>query len=274
MSKIDSGGIPGCTLPGAQDKVQAELIGGRYVACQPPGPLHIPAFPAPPLDPRKIAEFRSEPGPPSIVDTIIEQCRKAYEVECTYRQLDIESARAIVELSGLHISEDGIELQERYIRSEITVQDCIDEILRRYTPGMDAEDNTELLIELERRAMTRRQRLFDAGALITEQQLRDALDISPDTLEQAVRDSRMFYVSGIEGERWYPSFLANASIRANVEGVCLTLAGLPGEVMFQFFTTPKHSLGRKTPIAAILDWHEVDRVLHTALEFKERILGR
>lgn len=274
MSNTDSSEIPGCTLPGAQDKVQAELIDGRYVACQSPGPLHIPAFPAPPLDPRKVAEFRNQPGPPSVVDTIIGRHRKAYEVECTYRQLAIESSRAIVELSGFHLSEDGEALQEQYIRGEITVRECIDEIKRRYGVGTYTEDNTELLADFERKAMRRRQRLFDAGALITEEQLRDVLDISRQVLEQTIRDSRLFYIDGTAGERWYPSFLADASIRANVERVCLALAGLSGEVMFQFFMTPKHSLGRKTPIAAISNWYEVDRVLSTAAEFKQRNLSR
>lgn len=94
--------IPGSTLPGTQDKVQAELIGGRYIACRPSDQLRIPAFPAPPLDLKKVAQLGSEPGPPSIVDTIIEQRRKAYEIGCTYSQLAIEPSRAIVELSGKH----------------------------------------------------------------------------------------------------------------------------------------------------------------------------
>lgn len=274
MSKTDSGEIPGCTLPGGQDKFQADLIDGRYVACQPPEPLHIPSFPAPPLDPRKVAEFRNESAPPSIVDTIIGRHRNAYEVECTYRQLAIESSRAIVELSGFHLSEDGEALQEQYIRGEITIQECVDEIKRRYRVGTYTEDNSELLADFERKAMRRRQRLFDAGALITEEQLCDVLDVSRQALEQAIRDSRLFYIDGTGGERWYPSFLADVSIRADVERVCLALAGLSGEVMFQFFMTPKHLLGRKTPIAAISNWYEVGRVLRAAVEFKERNLHR
>lgn len=52
-----------------------------------------------------------------------------------------------------HFSEDGIALQERYIRGEITIPECIDEIKRRYRPEIDTESNTELLGELERKVM-------------------------------------------------------------------------------------------------------------------------
>jgi hypothetical protein len=152
MPQDTDGQVPGSTLPGAQDKFQAELINGRYVAGQPQEPVHIPSFPAPPIDPRKVSEFKNQPGPPSIVDTIIKG-RSVYEDECAYRQLTITSLRAIVELSGLHVSEDQVALQERYIRGEITVQECIDEIMRRYRPEVEAEDNTELLDELESKAI-------------------------------------------------------------------------------------------------------------------------
>lgn len=77
MSESIDDKISGTTLPGAQDKYQAELIDGFYVARKPRGAVHIPSFPAPPIDPRKVEQFTNQPGPPSIVDTIIEQCRKA-----------------------------------------------------------------------------------------------------------------------------------------------------------------------------------------------------
>jgi hypothetical protein len=273
MSKSHDDELPGSTLPGAQDKVQVELINGRYVMCESLGRLHIPSFPAPPLDPKKVAEFRNEAGPPSIVDTIIGR-RKAYEGQCAYRQLAIESARTSVELSGLHYSEDAIALQERYIRGQITLQECIDEIKRRYRPEIDAKNDIELLGGIEDKSMIRCQRLVDIGVLITEQQLRHALDISREALEIAIRDGRMFCVGGSGGERRFPSFFADESIRGDVETVCRSLGGLSGEVMFQFFMTPQHSLHRKTPIAAISYRHQLDLILRTAVEFKERNLGR
>ncbi|BDT58108.1 hypothetical protein MasN3_16020 [Massilia varians] len=79
MRKSNDDGIPGCCLGGAQDKVQAEFIDGRFVVQQSIGPLYIASRPAPPVDPKKLAEFRNEPGPPSIVDTIIAQRQEAYE---------------------------------------------------------------------------------------------------------------------------------------------------------------------------------------------------
>lgn len=71
MKKNDEDEIPGCTLGGAQDKFQAELINGQYVPVKAPGVLDIPSRLASPVNPAKLAAFKNVDGPPSIVDVII-----------------------------------------------------------------------------------------------------------------------------------------------------------------------------------------------------------
>lgn len=265
--------LPGSTLPGAQTKYLAELIDGRYVAVEAPGPLHIPNHPAPPIDPAKVAAFTYEPAPLSIVDVFIEQHKK-YTHDCTMRMIAMETAKASTELEGLYMSEEDEEGHEQYVRGEMTTQECVDDALQRYSQHMPHEDNSDQLDDLERRAIARRKRLVDAGALITEWQLLKALDISPQALEQAVADHRIFFISGPGKEKLYPSFFVDASMRDAIEQVSVALGDLVGETKWQFFVTPKHSIGRRLPIVAITDRFEVDSVVRAAREFQERSLGR
>lgn len=72
MSKNYDDELPASTLGGVAEKFVAQRIDRRYVPSEPPGPLHIAARPAPDIDPEKNAAFKNVPGPPSIVDTIIQ----------------------------------------------------------------------------------------------------------------------------------------------------------------------------------------------------------
>jgi hypothetical protein len=108
MANRNDDELPGFTLPGAQDKVQAQFIDGHYVICKSPGPLRLSAFPAPPPHPRKVAEFRNESGPPSIVDTIIGP-RSDYEGECGRTPVAAISNRYEVE----RVLRAAVEFKER-----------------------------------------------------------------------------------------------------------------------------------------------------------------
>lgn len=136
------------------------------------------------------------------------------------------------------------------------------------------EENTALLDALADQAMTRRRRQHQAGDLLASAAMCARLGISRQALSKAVRERRMFWLDGPGGAQWYPAFFADtASSRRDLERVSVALAGLPGAVKWQFFTTPKHSLDGQTPVAAIRDG-KTGRVMRTALEAVERNLGR
>jgi hypothetical protein len=136
------------------------------------------------------------------------------------------------------------------------------------------EDNTPLLARMDAGAVARRQELHEKGLLLTSAQLCERLGISRQAVSKAVKDKRMFWVDGPSGAQWYPDFFANAQAhRRDIERVSVALADLPGAAKWQFFTTPKHSLGGQTPVAAV-GAGELEQVVRTAAEFKERNLGR
>jgi len=241
MSERNDEELPGCTLPGAQDKFQATLSDdGRYVPIAALGPLRIPVWEVEIRDPKPFEELKSEPGPPSIVDTILADLKSANDKDT-----------------------------QKLLRGEISGDEAVKASLQRYR---EAEDNQAYLDEMKRRAMRRRQGFFDAGELVTAEELCDRLDISPCALEQAVLEHRMFSVWGPCGEIWYPAFLADPYY-ANLEQISLELGDMAGDEKWQFFTTPKYSLGGETPLVS-LQLGNYGYVLNAAVQYRERSRAR
>ncbi|MGJ9419809.1 hypothetical protein ACHAC9_18945 [Massilia sp. CMS3.1] len=136
------------------------------------------------------------------------------------------------------------------------------------------EDNAELVAQLRQDAMDRRSALFRAGELIDSSFLCERLGITHCSLRNAVREKRMFGIRGPGRAMWYPSFFVTSSLRrCELEQVSVALGDLAGDAKWQFFTTPKYSLDKDTPLAA-LERGKLIRVLLTAREYNERRFGR
>lgn len=70
--------LPGCTLPGAQDKLLAvRTEDGRYVVQSRINTAPIASWPVRVRDARPLQDFKNEPGPPSIIDMLVTGRRKA-----------------------------------------------------------------------------------------------------------------------------------------------------------------------------------------------------
>lgn len=143
----------------------------------------------------------------------------------------------------------------------------------RVTKRID-EDNAALLAKMDAGAMVRRQEQHEKGLLLTSAQLCERFGITRQAVSKAVKDNRMFWVDGPSGAQWYPDFFATGQgLRRDIERVSVALADMPGAAKWQFFTTPKHSLDGRTPVAAVKAGN-VEQVVRSAAEFKERNLGR
>ena len=80
----------------------------------------------------------------------------------------------------------------------------------------------------------------------------------------------MFYVDGPSSTQLYPAFfVTDKRQRRLLEKVSKTLGDLPGPSKWQFFLTPKSSLGGRSPVAALHDG-DIERVMATAAAFKGR----
>lgn len=93
--------------------------------------------------------------------------------------------------------------------------------------------------------------------------------LSSKALDKGLLARRIFVVE-LRGQAFVPDFYLDERYdRHQLESVCRVLGDLPGGSKLQFFTTPKGSLGGRTPLAALAEG-EVALVRRIAQGFVER----
>ena len=90
-----------------------------------------------------------------------------------------------------------------------------------------------------------------SGSLLDSGSFASRLHWTPQALSKALAARRVFYVE-VGGIRYFPAFYADPLYeRKQLEAVTKLLGDLPGGAKLQFFSTPKGSLGRLTPLQAL-----------------------
>ncbi|WP_241240956.1 hypothetical protein [Burkholderia cenocepacia] len=121
----------------------------------------------------------------------------------------------------------------------------------------------------ERQVQAERRRLVADGKLLPAAQTWAGLGMTRQALSKAVASGRIFTVD-VGAAQYYPAFYLSGDIdRKTLGRVTQCLGGLPGWSKWQFFTTPKASLGNVTPLVA-LSRGKVDEVERAATAFAER----
>lgn len=130
-------------------------------------------------------------------------------------------------------------------------------------------DTADFMADLARQEEARRAADIAAGRLISGAQMRERLQISAQALSAALKKGRIFALLGPSGEYLYPAFFADQKHdRRILERVSQALGELPGASKWDFFTTPRLSLGGKTTLAA-LEKGKVDPVMDAARAFRD-----
>ncbi|AOI91363.1 hypothetical protein NUV26_21380 [Burkholderia pseudomultivorans] len=125
------------------------------------------------------------------------------------------------------------------------------------------------LSEVERLVLPERQALVASGRLLPAAEIWTALGITRQALNKAVASGRIFTVD-VGAAQFYPAFyLAGDIDRKTLGRVTQQLGDLPGWSKWQFFTTPKASLGKLTPLKALAQG-KVEQVMRAAAAFAER----
>jgi len=89
------------------------------------------------------------------------------------------------------------------------------------------------------------------GALLASAAFAQKIGWTRQALSKALATRRVFYVES-GNERHFPAFYADPRYeRRQLEAVTKLLGDLPGGSKWQFFTTPKGSLSRLTPLQAL-----------------------
>lgn len=121
----------------------------------------------------------------------------------------------------------------------------------------------------ERQVQAERRMLVADGKLLPAGQTWAGLGMTRQALSKAVASGRIFAVD-VGAAQYYPAFyLAGDIDRKTLGRVTQCLGDLPGWSKWQFFTTPKASLGNVTPLVA-LSRGKVDEVERAATAFAER----
>lgn len=130
--------------------------------------------------------------------------------------------------------------------------------------------NAELMVKLRRESAAALQRRIDSKELLPPKEFQEALEISRQSINEAVKARRMFALLGPAGEYYYPAFYADGELnRRDVEKVAKVLGGIPAASKYHFFTSKSTSLGAVTPLQA-LKRGRLDDVLIAATAFAER----
>ena len=136
-------------------------------------------------------------------------------------------------------------------------------------PAADLNDQ-ELLALFRKTAHSSLLKLVQNRAVITAEELALAVGVSQQDLCEAVQAGRLFRVE-VDGRLYYPAFYAAQDIdRTRLERVIKVLSGLGGWSQWQFFTTPKNSLGNITPLQALKRKGMFKAVVLAASGFAER----
>ena len=109
-------------------------------------------------------------------------------------------------------------------------------------------------------------RRIESKELLSAQELRSALGVAQQVIDEAVASNRLFAFVGPDGERYYPAFYAAADMnRSALELVAQELLDLPAPSKYHFFVSKRTNLG-ETPLEA-LKRGRVTEVLRAASGF-------
>jgi hypothetical protein len=130
-------------------------------------------------------------------------------------------------------------------------------------------DTADFVARLQRQEQERREQQIASGELLTSAELSARLSISVAALTAAVKAKRMFFLKGPRGRNIYPAFFADKSQdRKVLECISKQLGDLPAASKYFFFTSPRTSLGGKSPLQALAKG-QVDAVLKAAAAFEK-----
>ncbi|MBZ2208590.1 hypothetical protein [Massilia soli] len=109
-------------------------------------------------------------------------------------------------------------------------------------------------------------RRIECKELLSAVELRSALGVVQQAIDEAVASNRLFAFEGPGREPYYPAFYADATVaRSALELVAQELLDLPAPSKYHFFLSMRTNLGT-TPLEA-LKCGRVDEVLQAAAGF-------
>jgi len=121
-------------------------------------------------------------------------------------------------------------------------------------------------------AQEHRRRLVADGSLLDANAFQVALSITAADVQTAL-DQKRFFTVDVDGELYYPAFLANTDMdRQALETVSQALGEMPGWLKWDFFVARRGSLGDKSPLE-LLAVGDIKGAIARARAFKDEVLN-
>lgn len=106
--------------------------------------------------------------------------------------------------------------------------------------------------DMEQQEKRQRAQDVSAGALVSATEMAQRLPMTKQGLSHALKARRLFTLIDDIGQNVYPAFFSDRSLdRKQLEKVSKALGDLPGAAKWDFFTSPRVSLGKRTPLQAL-----------------------
>ena len=132
------------------------------------------------------------------------------------------------------------------------------------------QESADYVSGMRRDSAAALQRRIDSKELLAPREFQEALGISKQSINEAIKSRRMFALMGPAGEFYYPAFYADAIFdRRSLEKVTKALGVVPAASKYFFFTSKSTYLKAMTPLEA-LRMGRLDDVLIAAAAFSER----
>jgi hypothetical protein len=142
-------------------------------------------------------------------------------------------------------------------------------VSNRVSALLESTGSAKLVESARARAQAVRKNLAASRQVLPPGEFATALGITRQALSKAVQANRVF-VLPVGAENYYPAFYSDSALeRRKLERVSKLLGDLSGWEKWRFFTNPKGSLARLTPLEA-LKKGKYKEVLTAASGFAER----
>lgn len=177
---------------------------------------------------------------------------------------------AEAKISKVQLSEAVIFHREVTVPVEPNAQELPAANVQPAAPDTKAVSTEDFMTDMRRQEKELRLADIAAKRLIPGLEMRERLGVTPQALSAALKAKRMFIMQGPAGEYLYPAFFADPKYdRPVLEKVCKVLGDMPGGSKWDFFMSPKISLGNRTPLEALLKG-KLDLVMVAATGFAEQ----
>lgn len=163
----------------------------------------------------------------------------------------------------------GLQVDPARVKQNVAALSFLSEMFAELAAYAAQGQASAVLEAAQRRGDILRKQLIAKKDLLPSGEFTEALGITRQALNKAVKAGRIFALES-GGDNYYPAFLADPRLeRRRAERVTKTLGDLSSWEKWLFFTSPKASLGRRTPIEA-MQQGDYERVLRAAAAQAER----